>query len=194
MRGRLRKSSESNRGFYMLRENISDILKSPGEQKTIPINDYLSNHEGIDLTSPVIGVATLTNTGTLLLVQGKVSAEVKLTCSRCLDEMSCPLEAELAEEFEIKTDGGPEGAKVIESEYEEDLGSILSETEINLEELIRQSLLVAIPLQPLCREDCKGLCPNCGKNLNEGPCDCAKDDTESPFAALKDLLNEDTNE
>jgi uncharacterized protein len=62
---------------------------------------------------------------------------------------------------------------------------------VDLSELIRQTLLVNLPLQPLCRAECAGLCPQCGKNLNEGPCDCPTETVDPRFAALESLLDDE---
>ena len=61
----------------------------------------------------------------------------------------------------------------------------------DLSELIRQTLLVSLPLQPLCREACAGLCPQCGKNWNEGPCDCPTETVDPRFSALASLLDDE---
>ena len=103
------------------------------------------------------------------------------------------METDLTEEFELKTNSDSEGSLIIESEYEEDLETIVTDTDLNVEELLRQAILVELPLQPLCSEDCKGLCPKCGNNFNEGLCSCQKDADESPFIKLENLLKkEDT--
>src|SRR5918912_1593773 len=60
---------------------------------------------------------------------------------------------------------------------------------LDLGEAIRQHVLMAAPLQPLCRPDCCGLCPECGHNRNEGPCACQPDLESSPFAALRQLID-----
>jgi uncharacterized protein len=59
--------------------------------------------------------------------------------------------------------------------------------EIDLEPMLRDALTLALPLNPICRSDCKGLCAHCGKNLNEGPCDCTDDDIDPRWAALSEL-------
>jgi DUF177 domain-containing protein len=61
--------------------------------------------------------------------------------------------------------------------------------DLHLADLIRQYLLLAVPMHPLCREDCKGLCPQCGRNLNNGGCTCNTESGDERWAALKRLLN-----
>jgi uncharacterized protein len=60
---------------------------------------------------------------------------------------------------------------------------------LDLAEAIREYALLEMPMQVFCREDCKGLCPTCGADLNEGPCDCRNDEGDERFAALKSLLD-----
>ncbi len=93
----------------------------------------------------------------------KAETRVALECSRCLEPFERPLKATvtLHAPFEVE--------------------------EVEVGEQARQSLLLALPLKPLCRPDCKGLCDRCGKNRNSGPCGCAKEPAESPFNKLKDL-------
>ena len=60
---------------------------------------------------------------------------------------------------------------------------------LDLAPLVREDMLVSMPLQTLCRADCKGLCPQCGQNWNDGPCDCRDDEIDPRFAGLADLLH-----
>jgi len=166
------------------------LLRTVGARKVVPINERLPAAAGILLDAPVTGEITLTNTGTVLLVSGRVKTVARLQCSRCLDEYSQPVEAEVQEEFRLIPGGGPEGQTTADSEYDEDLSTVIGETEIDLTELMRQALLVSLPFQPLCRQDCKGLCPNCGKNRNREECSCTTAPAESPFSKLASLLGE----
>lgn len=171
--------------------SISELVKTPGERKVVLMNEALPPESGIELATPVTGKITLTNTGTLLLVSGKVRAEVVTPCSRCLENATIPVETEILEEFRLNPGAGPEGQTTVDSEFEEDVESLVTESGIDLQELARQALLVAMPLQPLCKEDCVGLCPQCGRNLNLGECGCAEALPDSPFAKLANLLDKD---
>jgi uncharacterized protein len=97
-----------------------------------------------------------------VMVVANVSAKVGLTCSRCLERYESPLPAFV------------------------EVHAPLTQTAIDLQEEVRQSLALALPLKPLCRTDCRGLCPHCGKNLNQALCDCAGEAAaQRPFAKLK---------
>ncbi|MDO5042462.1 MAG: DUF177 domain-containing protein [Slackia sp.] len=131
----------------------------------------------------------LTNVGGAILVTGTVEGALLTSCGRCLDDMAVEIEGEVEGYFLIEGEGeAPE-------DMDEDEFDVLPEShEIDLGVLLMAAVLVDLPLVPLCDEDCKGMCARCGKNLNEGPCDCASDVDEdeavgknNPFAALKGI-------
>ena len=141
-----------------------------------------------DFAGPLAWQADISNTGDALLVTGTVEGEAKTACARCLDEVSFPVTGEIEGYFLLdETKAAPE-------DMDEDEFDVLpADKVIDLEPLITAALLLEFPLIPLCDEECKGLCPQCGANLNEGPCGCepaAGDDDDmppNPFAALKDF-------
>ncbi|MDO5673606.1 MAG: DUF177 domain-containing protein [bacterium] len=123
-----------------------------------------------------------------LAIEGELRGVLTLTCDRCL--VSYPFQ--LDSSFEVKAvvhsvdtdlqELQPPG--VVESDLE-DLDTVEYETPcIHLDELMRQQLLLALPQKRLCTNDCAGLCPRCGANRNEEPCECRQDAGRSPFAAL----------
>ncbi len=127
----------------------------------------------------------VTNTGGALLLRGSVQAEGVCACSRCLEEASISFDGAIEGYFVISAEGH-------DDELEEDEFSLLPEDhDIDLTPLILQGLLLDAPAQPLCQEGCKGICPQCGCNLNEGECNCTEEDgfadAANPFAILKDL-------
>ena len=135
---------------------------------------------------------TVTNTGDALLVMGSACGTATVACARCLDDFQVDLNGEVEGYFLLSEDG-PAPEDMDDDEFE-----VLGADKIlDLEPLIIAALLVEAPLVPLCREDCAGLCAQCGANLNEGPCACSaqpddglprmSDGRVSPFAALKDL-------
>ncbi len=104
-------------------------------------------------------------------VRGRARATVVRTCGRCLERALQTVEPEFSMVYE-PAGGTSQG---IESDVSSrDLGVTFFEgVELDLSPEIRQAVLLALPLKPLCRETCKGLCPTCGANLNDGPCACA---------------------
>ncbi|MGH9257837.1 MAG: YceD family protein [Vicinamibacterales bacterium] len=116
---------------------------------------------------------------------GHVHAELELACSRCVEAYRLPVSAP----FDLRY--LPASAAIADAEHEmddEDLEtSYYRDDQIDLSELLREQFYLALPMKPLCREDCRGLCPQCGINLNTGACDCAPVWEDSRLAALKGL-------
>ena len=120
-----------------------------------------------------------------LRLQGDLATTLELPCARCLD----PVRQDVARTFDLLyrplgTDAGNEELSVTAAEAE--IGYYQGEG-LLLEDALREQVLLAIPLKVVCREDCKGLCPSCGKNRNADPCSCAPVVGDPRWAALKDL-------
>ncbi len=128
------------------------------------------------------GVAKVTKTAQGLFLQGKFSAQVLTECVRCLEEIRQVLKTEFAELFAFNRNS------VTES------GLILPENgKINLAPIIREEMLLAIPINTLCKADCKGLCPVCGENLNQTICNHKDEDIDPRMDVLKALLEKSKN-
>jgi uncharacterized protein len=113
-----------------------------------------------------------------LLVQGTVESLLELTCVRCLEPFDLSLVLELEEIFRLPGAGRrPDGAYMVGDDGWLDLAPLL-----------REQAWVAIPMKPLCRPDCEGLCPQCGANLNLESCTCDRTRIDPRLASLKDLL------
>jgi len=112
------------------------------------------------------------------LVDLRASWQAATQCDRCLRTFSLPLAAEL-EDSVANPDAAPETELRLDG------------TDLDVEPLVREAGVLAWPPKVLCREDCKGLCPSCGKDLNEGLCGCGGAPLASPFNTLKNLHLED---
>jgi uncharacterized protein len=173
--------------------NVSQLLKSEiGQTRAY---DFEGN-EALDLgdwsATDVRGHAkfTLTNFGILANIQA--TGVLHLTCARCLEPFTTPIVVQFDEEFvpsiDIQT-GLPTGVHVSDTAL-----PISSNHMIDLGEAIRQQFLLAMDLIPVCRPDCRGLCPECGANLNTETCLCPPPEPANPFQVLKDLIpTNDTN-
>jgi uncharacterized protein len=116
---------------------------------------------------------------------GRVTTELELLCSRCLEPFRLPIDAP----FDLRYLPATEVAADEEKEIEEnDLEtSYYRDDVIDLNELLREQFYLALPMKPLCTDACRGLCPQCGTNLNTGTCDCApawEDPRLAPLRAL----------
>jgi uncharacterized protein len=163
-----------------LKVSVAEILGRPGEYRPIRVDSEL---EGVStalarLDPPsVAGDLKAESVVEGILVTGRVEAETGLECSRCLDRFSGRLDVDVCELFVAP--GHVQEAD--EDAYE------VSGGEIDLEPMLRDAVTLALPLNPLCREACEGLCPTCGKRREDGPCDCKQDDTDPRWAALSAL-------
>ncbi len=112
---------------------------------------------------------------------------VSVPCGRCLEMFETPVSVEFDEEYVFDLD--PLTGKRVEVDVDE--FRIDNQRHLDLSEAVRQYEESALPIQPLCRSDCRGLCPHCGSNLNDGPCGCAAaagDDRWSALARLQERL------
>ncbi len=118
------------------------------------------------------------------LLHGLVTAPVDVECSRCLEMYESDLVAEM--DVVIKT---AEAKPMPASDRAEDC-IYLKQNEhiVDLTDMVRQALTLALPMKPVCNEECKGLCPNCGVNLNEETCDCSPDEIDERWDGLRNLL------
>lgn len=123
----------------------------------------------------------LTNTGEAVLLEGKARAVATTECVRCLEPASLEVEGEVQGYYLFERVDEVEGMEVDEYDFVSDAGTV------DVSAPILGALVHETPFVVLCDEDCKGLCPTCGANLNEGPCECDDDgiDPDNPFAALK---------
>ena len=117
-------------------------------------------------------------------ISGRLQGDVSVICSRCLGEIALDVSHDFF--YECLP------AEAMEEEKEElsrDSVDIHYYTggEIDITALVQEQLALALPMRPLCKEDCKGLCPKCGANLNKGDCGCKKEAVDLRFAALKKL-------
>lgn len=145
---------------------------------------------------PVEWAIDITNTGGAFLIEGTAWASAATSCARCLEEARIDLEGEIEGYLLVAQTGVPAESEDEEGDDDgEDGFEVLSDDHaFDLRPYIVSALLMDAPAMPLCRDDCAGLCPQCGANLNEGPCGCGEDEgigefeqADNPFAALAAL-------
>ncbi|WP_314000422.1 DUF177 domain-containing protein [uncultured Paenibacillus sp.] len=118
-----------------------------------------------------------------VLVEGQLSVELELACSRCLTPATEKLEIPFREFFRSASDDK-------EQDEEEDEVIVVEGDSFDLLPYVEQAFLLYLPFAPLCDEDCNGLCPQCGANLNEGECGCSRERLDPRMAALKDFFKQ----
>ena len=166
--------------------NVSQLLREPvGAMRDCQIDGFADiGSQGNGCR--VQGEARLLRTQRSILASCRVSTEVELTCSRCLRPFHLPLTVKFEEEF-LPTIDVISGAP-LPSPEEPDAFTIDKHHILDLTEAVRQYALLATPMKPLCRQDCAGLCPTCGQNLNQGQCDCPVETMDPRWAELKQLM------
>jgi uncharacterized protein len=133
----------------------------------------------------ITGSVYLTKHGHDILVRGHLSGYLDLACSRCLKSFTHPVNAD----FDLLLVPGPGTAAAEEEELSAtdlDLDYYTGE-EVDLESILREQIILMVPIKPLCDETCKGLCPQCGANLNLEACNCRPEAVNSLFADLAKL-------
>ncbi|MDR7417530.1 MAG: DUF177 domain-containing protein [Armatimonadota bacterium] len=135
----------------------------------------------LPFSEPVAGRLTLTNVGAVLQVEGRVRTAVVLTCDRCAVPFVHRLNAVVHEELAWASLVGIDEAREDEDRYLLRAGDNVW---LDVEALIRDALVLALPMVARCGPDCRGLCPGCGADLGREPCRCAReDDTVDPRLA-----------
>lgn len=162
---------------------LSKIIDCPGASVSFSVHVDLSDLQygaSKPVTEPVAAVGTVRNTAGVLVMTGEVSTTIHGLCDRCASpfdrEVSFPIDAVLVSE--------------LENEDDEDVWVFpLEGDSADLDDIVRTVFVLNLDSKLLCKEDCKGLCARCGKNLNDGPCGCQKE-PDPRFAALAQLLNQ----
>lgn len=160
--------------------DISKALQNPGVEYPFTLHsqspeedESVAFPEGLTLKGVSMGA------GESVFVRGELTAKVRSQCARCLE----PADAWVTAAFEEVYVREPDPSDPEKPAY---TGHTLDVSEQAL-----ASLWLALPMRFLCREDCLGLCPDCGANLNVSPCSCQKELQQHPFSALQTLLTKD---
>lgn len=170
--------------------NVAQLLK----EQSGGVRDYQLHEDISQLDSEIKpltaldGHIQLVRTSDGILVLGQLHTTVELACSRCLELFSLPVQFTVEEEFHPTVDIQT-GANLPVLAEEEAATQIDEHHILDLSEVVRQDLLLAIPQNPICRSQCAGLCPHCGRNWNDGPCDCKDEDFDPRLQVLKELLD-----
>jgi len=173
----------------MIAVNVAQLLKlPPGTTRDFEFADQLPElDQEVELVRPLTGRAHLMRTSRGIFVASRYRAVARLLCGRCVEPTEFEIEGSSADEFAPTVDVVTGHA--LEDQPESTELAIDERHVLDLTEVIRQDLLTRLPLQPLCRADCPGLCAECGQNLGEARCRCGQEtEAESPFAGLAELM------
>jgi uncharacterized protein len=141
--------------------------------------------ESARVSKPVRAVGRVRKGIAQVDVEGRVSGEIEAECTRCLQTATHKFDVPLKAAFVTEENYTSEKEAELRSD---DLDvSIYDGEKIDLTDLVREQILLDLPTQILCREDCRGLCQKCGANLNEVNCNCEENETDPRWSALKNL-------
>ncbi len=174
----------------MIVYNIAQLLKAAtGTLRRVEVEELdAALAAELRIVSPTVGSLRLMRTSAGILVTGTLTHQIESTCSRCLETFVRAQVIEIDEEFVPVVDVNT-GVALPEPDNA-DAFRLTPEHQLDLSEAVRQYAILESPLQTLCSEECKGLCPNCGANLNLGACDCQTVASGTPIGTLGSLLAE----
>lgn len=161
--------------------DISSVLGKKGEQKEFSLSENIENKDytfEIAFNGPVELKGIVTNTDGSLSVEAEGRVNIVMPCDRCGRDVENELDFFL-EEVYVASGNAEEG----DESY--------SGNSIELNCAVKKSILSSLPMKVLCSEDCKGLCPQCGKDLNTGECGCKTDYIDPRFESLRSLFKVD---
>ena len=160
---------------------LSQIIDRPGASVPFSVSVDLSDlcyGVSYPVSEPVLAEGNVRNTAGVLVMQGSIATTIHGICDRCASEFHRKVEFPIDVVLVTK----------LESEENEDEWVFpLEGDSADLDDIVRTVFVLNLDSKLLCKEDCKGICPKCGKNLNDGPCNCRKE-LDPRFAALKQLL------
>lgn len=163
--------------------DISDLNRKKVSKKNVHLvyneESFYDEGEKIEFLKPVVLEGNLYLIEDLISLEGEIFTEVNLTCSRCLSDFSQKIDLPVHEKFSINP------------ENEDDEVIFVNGDTIDITDVIKNNIIISLPIKKLCKNDCKGLCQHCGTNLNISSCNCAKDDIDPRLSRLKDLFSAD---
>ncbi|WP_426349304.1 YceD family protein [Alloiococcus sp. CFN-8] len=163
--------------------DIKELLKRKNFTKNIDeifqSDSFLYNSEEIKFLSPIKAKGKVSVKDNLVVIDMEASTTLELTCTRCLDRYNSDITINIFEEYSQDTKQENTDVTIITEDY------------IDLLKVIKDNIIVSLPIKKLCGDSCKGLCQNCGVNLNHEQCKCSKNDVDIRMAKLKDLFLSD---
>lgn len=161
--------------------NISDLINKKSEKKHLDIKldmkEINNGFEKYPVLEPMNLIGSLSRVSDILYLDAEVKGVIELECSRCLEKFPYVVDLEINE----KLTNDPEN--------KDDEVIFINDENLDINEIIENNVIINLPIQRLCREDCKGLCPMCGTNLNLSTCNCHEENIDPRLEKLKDLFS-----
>jgi uncharacterized protein len=166
--------------------NVATLLReTPGAARRVDAAGEVAEVHEEHYRRPLQGEVRLLRTARGVLVRANLTVVPEYECGRCLKPYSTPVDLVIEELYVFTRDP----ITLVAVDAEPDEFRLGDDQYLDLSEAVRQYEESARPLAPLCREDCAGLCPTCGTDLNDGPCACAANDLEPAWSALTELAS-----
>lgn len=167
--------------------NLTDVLTSEGkteeQQVSIEMTSFSNGLEQFPIIEKTPVNLLLSNNGKgKARIEGKAKLVLKMNCDRCLKEVDEVINLDFFREVFAPDE-------IAESTDDECDQSFMEGYQLNVEDLINDEILLSLPMKVLCKEDCKGICRQCGKDLNEGECGCDTFVPDPRMAVIKDIFN-----
>lgn len=186
------KKQRSRQASHAFQFNVAQLLKQPGGTRRIYDIDAAEGPffgADVKVVAPFHGRLQLMRVGSGILVTGQLETRLELECTRCLTPFQTTVRFEIEEEFSPTLDVN--SGAWLPQDPDQDEATLIDERHIlDLGEVMRQDLLLSLPPSPVCRPDCRGLCPICGQDRNEVRCDCEPEASDPRWAGLKASFEE----
>ena len=169
-----------------MRIELENLEGSKGDFARVYQPDELNPvDDRVSLIAPAAVKGKVRLSGNQVFVNGHVDTRAQVECDRCLKPVEIPVNADFTLEYISGSDY--ESSQVVELTEAEMLVAVFDGEAIDVDEIVKEQVLLTVPTRGLCREDCKGICPECGTDRNTGECSCVTNDIDPRWAALKNL-------
>ena len=171
-----------------MRINLTELFSVDGKEKSYKVNIEMDSFQAFGDTCEVISKEPVTlhiqNVGSgKLLMEGKTFITLSIPCSRCLEPVDVPVELEISQELDIRQAGEEDTENMEEQPY-------LDGYYLDVDQLIGNELLLNLPMKVLCKDDCRGICNQCGINLNQGTCSCERGSPDPRMSIIQDIFQQ----
>ncbi len=167
--------------FIIMKVQISDIVSGKDRNKKIEYKFEMPQFEFEgDTIKPISScsvVGKISADNDILILTAEVKVDLEMICSRCLDTFIYPIDIDIEERFTTNSKSEDEEAIVVFDDV------------LDITEVVETIIISTLPIKRVCKDDCKGLCQECGCNLNFNTCSCNKEDVDIRFEALKGFFD-----
>ncbi len=171
--------------------NISEILSTPkkSEHYSIPVDmeAFVMGGEHYPFRSKAPVTLTIANMGNReIAITGHIEVELLIPCARCLEDVPTTFSLDIDKTIDLKKSDEDRINDLDETCY-------IDHSSLDVDLLVSNEILIHFPMKTLCREDCKGICPKCGQNLNLGECGCDRESLDPRMSAIRDIFKNFNN-